>query len=387
MTGRVRLTFALAAAGVLLALVGAAGASYIEEEFSGKALDRLPPRPEPPRPDPPPIVRPPNYPQPAPGHVPELARYLDRLDVRRPAMCGRLAVFPVTLRGGEGLGGRWLTMDAAISRGTLVVREKDGGGTVPVIWMENRSQNEHVFIMAGEVISGGKQTRTVRQDVLLAPGQRVDVAVFCVEQHRWQGDAKFSGGEILVPQSVQREMRKGADQAAVWGEVARSNAALGVQSPTGSLEPAMKSAPVRRELESVRRAITPDIRGDSVGFIFVDRSTGRTVGAEFFGRSDLAMPLLGKLLDAYAVDLVVGGAKEDRAWGGPPGEDVARGLLDWIRRAGSYRAETPGSGAGIRMRAAGLVGDGVSLGGDIVHFGCQAEAYNVPVPPYRRGVE
>jgi len=378
------------AAGLGLAALAAAAtvarAAYIEEEFPGPARDRVTPPGPPVRPPEP--YRPPRPQPPAGPHVPELAACLDRLDILTPLVSGRLAVFPVVARAGPSPGGRWWTADAAIAKGILVVTEREGGGEVPVIVMENRSRSDHVFVMGGEVVSGGKQTRTVRQDVVLAPGQRVQVPVFCVEAHRWHGDAAFRGGEALVPQSIQRELRKGADQAAIWGEVARSNADLGAASATGNLEDGLRAAPVRRDLERVRRSIVPEVPAESVGFIFVDRRTGRGIGAELFGRADLARALLTKLIDAYAVDLVLpAGGGEALA---PPPGDAAWDFLNRIRRAGSYRTETPGSGAGIGQRAAGLVGNGVGLGGDLVHFGSQAEAPVIvaprrPGPPRRRG--
>jgi hypothetical protein len=375
---------AVAAASVLVAgiLSAVAWASYIEEEFKGAAsVER--PIPVPPLPPPPPI-RPPRPPG---DHVPELARLLDRIEPRRPLAHGRLVVFPVAARGGSGLGGRWLTMDAAIARGILVVTERDGGGSVPVIRLENRSGADYVFIMAGEVAAGGKQTRTLRQDVILAPRQRLDVPVFCIEQHRWSGKAEFGAGGLLVPQSIQRQMRKGADQAAVWSEVARSNSALGAENPTGSLEQAMKSPPVQRDLDECRRTILPQAPADSIGFVFMDRWTGRALGAEFFGRSDVARALLPKLLDAYAVDLVVP-YRHERPDYRAPDEGTFWDFIGRIRAAGSFRSGTPGAGAGIQMRGPDLVGDGVSLDDALVHFGCQAEDRAAPMPmpaprPYR----
>ncbi|MBE3133769.1 MAG: hypothetical protein IMZ55_09860, partial [Acidobacteria bacterium] len=305
-----------------------------------------------------------------------------------PVACGRLAVFPVVAREGPSPGGRWWAADAAIAKGILVVTERGGGGEVPVIVMENRSRDAYVFVMGGEVVSGGKQTRTLRQDVVLVPRQRVEAPVFCVEAHRWRGDVEFRGGEVLVPQSIQRELRKGADQAAIWGEVARSNAGLGAASATGNLEDGLKAAPVRRDLERVRRTIVPEVPAESVGFIFVDRQAGGAIGAELFGRADLARALLAKLIDAYAVDLVLpAGGREAFA---PPPAEAAWDFLNRIRRAGSHRTETPGSGTGIGQRAIGLVGDGVSVGGDLVHFGSQVEGRVIaapvrPGPPRRRG--
>ena len=312
------------------------------------------------------------------GHVAELAAYLENVQISEPVVFRGLAVYPLLLRGGERLRDRWLTLDAAVSRGVVVISEKGSSGSVPVVVVENRSRRQHVFIMTGEVISGGKQTRTVRSDVVLAPGQRTELDVFCVEAHRWQGGKQFSGGKALLPQSIQQELRRGADQARMWSEVARNNAALGAQNATGSLELALKSKPVRDKLAEVRRHIVPKLPDGTLGFIFVDR--GRALGAEFFGRGELARALFPKLLDSYAVDCVILRKSASRVKSGPGGHGPAIEYFKRVCRGGSRRVDTPGSGAGIRTRGGGLLGDGVSLGSVLVHYGVQIQDRIVPLP-------
>ena len=116
---------------------------------------------------------------------------------------------------------------------------------------------------------------------------------------------------------------------------------------------------------------------DSVGFIFVD--SGRAVGADFFGRSDLARALLPKLLDAYSVDFVLKRTDDSRT-GRTTQQDAAIAFFERIRRAGSRRTSTPGSGAGISTRGGGLLGDGVSLGGVVTHYGVQIGQRIIPLP-------
>jgi hypothetical protein len=310
------------------------------------------------------------------GHVAELAAYLDRVEIAEPISYGRLAVYPVLVPQEARLRGHWLTLDEALSRGTLLVREK-GSGNVPTVIVENRSRDDYVFLMAGEIISGGMQTRTVRRDVVLAPRQRVDLDVFCVEHHRWEGAAHFSAGKALVPQSIQKEMRKGADQSRVWSEVARNNAALRAENRTGSLETALKDAKVADRLGDVRRHVLPEVPQGATGFIFV--ADGRALGAEFFGREELARQLLPKLLDAYAVDFVLID-KEGTGAAGHGDNETAIVLFKRVCQAGSQRNDTPGSGAGIRTHADRLVGDGVSLDGTLVHYGAQVEDRLIPEP-------
>lgn len=302
------------------------------------------------------------------GHVGELARYLIRVQIAEPVTYSRLAVYPVVVSPSADLPGHWLTLDAAISRGVLVVTEK-GSASVPHVIVENRSRDEYVFIMGGEVISGGKQTRTVRNDVVLAPGEHVELDVYCVEAHRWHGEEKFASARVLVPQSIQQELRKGTDQEKVWDEIARNNAALGAENATGSLELALKSRDVQDKLSEVRRRIVPNVPDGTSGFIFADGD--RALGAELFGDEQLAREMLPKLLASYAVDCVVIERKE--AGDVRHNHRTAIDFFERVCRGESHRGNTPGSGSGIRTNRGGLVGDGVSLRNDLVHYGVQPE--------------
>jgi hypothetical protein len=280
-----------------------------------------------------------------------------------------MAVYPVLVSPSVDLPGRWLTLDSALSRGILAVMEKSAGAMVPTVRVENRSRDEHIFIMGGEVLTGGKQTRTVRKDVVLAPGQGIDLDVYCVEAHRWAGKEEFASAKALVPQSIQHELRRGADQHGIWSEVARNNAALKAENATGSLELALKSGAVQDKLGEVRRTIVPRLPEGTVGLIFVDGR--RPLGVELFGDEKLARDLFPKLIDSYAVDCVVlriGGDGESR-----PEHRTAIDFFERVCRAGSDRAGTAGSGSGIRTSAGGLSGDGVSLNDRLVHYGVQVE--------------
>ncbi len=309
-------------------------------------------------------------------HVPELSEYLSRVQIAEPIVFRQFAVYPVLLEGDSRLRGQWLTMDEAIRRGVLVVNEK-GEGSVPVVVVENRSRDQYVLIVTGEIIAGGKQTRTVRQDVIVGPGQRIDLGVFCVERGRWSGQKQFAAAGTIAPHSLQAELRAGADQGRVWEGVASASRALRAESRTESLQDALTAPHVAQKLSELRRGIMPKLPNGTVGYIFVDRN--RALAMHLFGNEDMASRLLPKLLDACAIDtgIIYGGAE-----GGPkPDHRVAIEFYERVCQAGSQRAETPGSGAGIRTRAAGLLGDGVSFEGQVVHYGVQSEVRILPVKP------
>lgn len=305
------------------------------------------------------------------GHVHELARFLESAEMYAGIDYRNLSVFPIRLRDGDLLAGRWSTMDEAISSGILVILEKGGGGQVPLVQVQNRSRQNHVLIMAGELLSGGKQTRTVRQDVIVAPGQRVDVPVWCVEKRRWEGGNEFGAGQALLPQSIYRGLREGADQQQIWDQVARNNAALGVETATESLHAALNDAATRQRVQSAHRRIVPDVPADSTGFVFV--VAGRAAGAEFFGHRAIAHRLLPKLIDSYMVDLII--QEPARPPSDPDrGQQSAIELFERIRRGSSQSTNTPGAGTGIRMVSGNLLGEGVGLDRRLVHFGVQPDS-------------
>jgi len=312
---------------------------------------------------------------PTDDHVPELARYLDRLQLSEPVRHRGLEVYTLQLIDGDTLEGRWLTLDEALDDGVLDISEKGQGGSVPAVVVENRSRSAHVFIMSGEIIKGGKQTRTVRHDVILAPGQEVELTVFCVEESRWQGGSKFAPAKQIVPQSISKALRAGADQQQVWREVDRNNEALGTQNATKSLEVALAAPSVRKKLDDAKKFIAPGIPRGTTGFIFV--AHGRAVGADYFGSEEIAREMLPKLIESYSVDFLL---QKHFAGGRPDSRQAAIDFYDTIRRAGSSRSNTLGSGAGIITKNAGLIGSGVSLGGTLAHYGAQPSKRFVPAP-------
>ena len=135
-------------------------------------------------------------------HVPELAHYFNGVKIAAPIIESRLAIYPVLVDDVPLLHGNWQTLDEALNRGTLVITEK-GGGSVPLVTVENRSKDAYILLMMGDVIKGGMQTRTVRHDTVLGPGQRLDLEVFCVEARRWEGEKGFYAGNAKVPQSIE----------------------------------------------------------------------------------------------------------------------------------------------------------------------------------------
>ena len=231
----------------------------------------------------------------------ELARAIADTRIGEPQQYRNLAVFPLFTTGRASRG--YWTLDQALAKGLLRISEK-GEGSVPELLAENLSK-EPVFLMAGEIVTGGKQNRVVSQDILLAPRSGpVGLGVFCVEQGRWTQQTRYFGVEKEMAHAALRQNLNAptVSQSGVWGEVARKADAVAATVPneTHYLGKIYEAGEVKRDLDEYTRAIVwkQDANGMAVMI------GGRVAGVEIFGDSETFARLRDKLLRSYAVDAI-----------------------------------------------------------------------------------
>lgn len=313
----------------------------------------------------------------ATGHVDELTALLGKLEIDEPRRHKHMVVFPIRWTG-EQARGQWETYEDAVGGDRLVISEKSQA-SVPEVVMENTGDRT-VLVLSGEIIAGGKQTRVVRTDTIIEPKQRVDVPVFCVEQGRWHGDAKFARSANLVPNEIRKGLNSSTDQSTVWRQVqgyARraAESADVPASATQNLDETLEAAPVREELDKVHKDLGKFSPPETVGIAVADARSGRVLGVELFGRRDLFDRLQRKLVEGYATDLVVVARPEAEGEGEAAEADVprkaVREFLDRALAGSSQYENTAGSGRGIKLDAEQLAGRGVALGGVAVHVSIQ----------------
>ncbi len=81
---------------------------------------------------------------------------------------------------------RYATLNEALAGHDVVVNET---GNVNELSIENPSKTL-VFLNAGDIVKGGRQDRTAKDDLILPPQSgKVALAAFCVEHGRWTGRA------------------------------------------------------------------------------------------------------------------------------------------------------------------------------------------------------
>ncbi|MGH9649575.1 MAG: ARPP-1 family domain-containing protein, partial [Terriglobales bacterium] len=160
--------------------------------------------------------------------------------VLEPISHGRLVIFPVVTANVHDTR-QFLTLDEGLTSGEVVVTEAGSirplirrPGTRPAPQQDaevNRlvlvnNSSRPLLLLAGEIVTGGKQDRVVGKDRIIPPNSDpVDLSVFCVEPGRWaHKTANFFSMEAQMAQpSVRAKAMGDKDQGKVWEEVRKSN--------------------------------------------------------------------------------------------------------------------------------------------------------------------
>jgi len=274
------------------------------------------------------------------GSSPELGRALGGLTLGPAASRGGLAVLWLHAKNTTAAPPlEILTLDEARAHGALTVIER-AQASVPELIAENRGKT-HVLLLAGEILVGGKQNRVLREDLLLPPlsGPR-NIAVYCVEQGRWnEGRKDFDSRGSVVQPSVRSQVLRKAEQSRIWSGVAAASRSVAAPSPTGSYQAIYDKPEVKAQLEETSRRFDPAMAPTAVGAaVFVGPNLA---GVDCFHAPGLFAREWPKLLRAYALDAygVAAGAWDEAA-----GRARTDGLLRAAARVEGAARGSVGSG-------------------------------------------
>ncbi len=215
-----------------------------------------------------------------------------------------LTLIPVVTRARPGARDRdYLVLDEAFERKLVVVREKENE-TVNELVLENKGSSP-LFVMAGEVILGGKQDRIIGKDIILGANQTVTVPVFCVEPGRGSeegGSRKYRSGNALAHTKLRLKANY-EDQGEVWNEVADKTKKRNVETSTQTYRKVAEEKTVAKSVESYAKAFDRAFTDDqTIGFVVV--LNGQISGMETFGSPKLFRKLKDKMLRSYYVEAV-----------------------------------------------------------------------------------
>jgi hypothetical protein len=191
-------------------------------------------------------------------------------------------------------------------------------GSVNQLAIENVSPDEDVYIQSGEIVKGGQQDRTLKDDFILpTKSGKVPIASFCVEHGRWSRRGQEtvrnfeSAPQAVAAKQVKMAMRVASDQQQVWNEVARaqdklSSVAGSVRAPASptSYMLSLESPKLQQSVENYIRdlASAPNGSTDVIGYAFA--VNGEINSAEIYASHELFRKLWPKLLRASAVEAV-----------------------------------------------------------------------------------
>ena len=279
-----------------------------------------------------------------------------------------MSIFPVVIGSTQDTS-PFLTLDEGLASGEVLVSEQgaaglvrtrgnhpsdrapdSGSASVNQLVLINRSKRP-LLLLAGELVSGGKQDRIIAKDRVVAPGaEPLPLDVFCVEHGRWSSGSQFVASKTIVHPSVREQAALKQDQNEVWSAVVAGSTAqvaaaaprpnlstsdLGTvmreEAPTQSYDKIYKSKRVRASVDEFvdqmqRRfaKATAGLRHEYVVGVVV--AYGREVAwSDVFASNDLFDHYWLKLLRSYAIEALARPTVREVA-----STDDARDLLRYL---------------------------------------------------------
>jgi hypothetical protein len=306
-------------------------------------------------------------------------KYEDEWHLLEPISYENLTVFPVASAGGYDTSA-FLTLEDGLSDGEVTVREQGadtivrtrdgsrqipsnyGGPSVNQLVLVNRSKRP-LLLLAGELVSGGKQDRIIAKDRIVAPGaEPLPLNVFCVEHGRWSAGSQFTAAQTIVHPSVREQAALKQNQSEVWASVAAGTVApaspralsreeaprvsadalqgvMASEAPTQSYRKIYESRQVGgstdamvEEIERRFRKATSELKDERVVGVVVAYG-GEVAWSDIFASSELFDRYWSKLIRSYAVEAVARPTLREKA--------SAEDAREFLRRLGGReQAET-----------------------------------------------
>lgn len=187
----------------------------------------------------------------------------------------------------------------------------DVSGTVNTLIAKNVS-SDTIFIMAGEVVKGGKQDRVIGQDVVIAPGQEVNLSAFCVENNRWQtvdgNNGQFNGYFNVSSMDIRKIVTEDKNQSEVWQKVDEHTSKNGASSSTKTYTNLANSEEYQKELNAYLEKFKSSFENDSsvIGVIAV--SGDKVIGCDLFATNQLFKDAYSTLVYSYIGHAITNGS-------------------------------------------------------------------------------
>ena len=291
-----------------------------------------------------------------------------------PITRGNLTLFPI-VGGPDANTARFLTLDEGLRAGAVVVTEAGAvqgllrpgvpfrpvsGAEVNRLVLVNNSDRP-LLLLAGEVVTGGKQDRVIGVDRIVPPkSQPIDLSVFCVEPGRWVASSDHFGSmsSAMAQPSVRMPAMAMKNQAQVWDRVGAASREFAAATPqaasaiggTSSYAKVMQNPEVEHKVASVAadyNGLLTELRKTGAKGVVV-AVNGHITWADVFASTDLLEKYWQKLIRSYAAESVTSAKSGGQADQGTAQDFVNQ--LDGTREVSETepgvfrRTETSGDG-------------------------------------------
>lgn len=260
----------------------------------------------------------------------------------------------------------YLTLDEALEKGSVVIREMDTA-TVSDFKVENKSDNR-VLLLMGEQLQGERQNRTINTTILIGEHQEVVIPVSCTEQGRWAySGAKLKSEHLLhsrvranLAEDVNATLRYArsyrGNQHKLWGNVASACDTFCVQSPTWAVDDVYST--YEKSVDDMARefrieCVTNGLLGNTEGLIAVDA----------FASEGTLPSIWNKLIKSYLLDSLL--CQKVRKMSNQEISDFLASLKD----AQFEVYDSPGLGQSVRVIKNELFGCCLIYEDEVIHLG------------------
>ena len=238
-----------------------------------------------------------------------------RLMVAGPCPYKNLAVFFLYDQGASGDEVDYMTLQEAFKAGLVKISERDDATVRQLVITYDG--DKPLFIIAGELVSGGKQDRTMQHSLVVPPKTKnAPLPSYCVEKTRWGGGKNFTITGNMASNMSQAALNSGG-QSEVWTSVRKYKSSLrkNVSAASGRRVQASKTSSMNEELsdggvkklvsgyEEAMGRVALDIRRPLGMAYAVD---GKMTALHVFHSSILFKKLRPQLLRAGSVDAAAG---------------------------------------------------------------------------------
>jgi hypothetical protein len=236
----------------------------------------------------------------------------------------------------------------------------------------NNDAKRSVLVLAGDVLAGGKQDRVAREDVLVAPGQRLSIPTYTSgRENGSRSYVTFRHSDGLATADLRAMVA--ADQALLSGgvgqgqfddAVSRTVKALASTQRFGSLDNLFSNPELGRDTEALMKKFEKRLDGPAVvGFAFYAGS--QLLGVDVFGDHATFLDHRARVLRSYIMAAIA----MDRREGLPPARDVIASVVAAAPKGAFHADAASGSGtlSVFRGEAGSAFGFGLLDGTRVVH--------------------